>query len=81
MAKHSEADRVHINIVKFGNELKLNVQDNGCGFDFETISSNPSPMSGYGLSNMRDRAEICGGKLESCIKTGGRHNHSADFTV
>ena len=70
VAKHSEADRVHINIVKFGNELKLNVQDNGCGFDYETISSNPSPMSGYGLSNMRDRAEICGGKLEVASKPG-----------
>ena len=70
VAKHSEADRVHINIVKFGNELKLNVQDNGCGFDFETISSNPNPMSGYGLSNMRDRAEICGGKLEITSKLG-----------
>jgi PAS domain S-box-containing protein len=70
VAKHSEADRVHISIVKFGNELKLKVQDNGCGFDFETISSNPSPMSGYGLSNMRDRAEICGGKLEVTSKPG-----------
>ena len=70
VAKHSEADRVHISLVKFGNELKLNVQDNGCGFDFEIISSNPNPMSGYGLSNMRDRAEICGGKLEIVSKPG-----------
>ena len=70
VAKHSEADRVHIRIVKSGNELKLNVQDNGCGFDFEIISSDPNPMSGYGLSNMRDRAEICGGKLEITSKPG-----------
>jgi signal transduction histidine kinase len=70
VAKHSEADRVHINIVKFGNELKLKVEDNGCGFDFEVISSTPSPMSGYGLSNMRDRAEICGGKLKITSKPG-----------
>ena len=70
VAKHSEADRVHINIVRFGNELKLNVQDNGCGFDFETISSNPNPMSGYGHSNMRDRAEISGGELYITSKPG-----------
>jgi PAS domain S-box-containing protein len=64
LAKHSEADRVHISLAKFGNELKLCVADNGCGFDFEQIVSNRDPLSGHGLSNMRDRAEICGGKLE-----------------
>ena len=70
VAKHSEADRVHISMVKFGNELKLNIQDNGCGFDFEIISSNSEPLSGFGLFNMRDRAEICGGKLEVASKPG-----------
>jgi signal transduction histidine kinase len=70
VAKHSEAGRVFIDIVKFGNKLKLNVRDNGCGFDFETISANPNPMSGYGLSNMRDRAEICGGELYITSKPG-----------
>ncbi len=47
VAKHSEADRVHISLVKFGNELNLRVQDNGCGFDFERIGSNADPMRGY----------------------------------
>jgi signal transduction histidine kinase len=27
-------------------------------------------MSGYGLSNMRDRAEICGGSLKIVSKPG-----------
>ena len=70
VAKHSDADRVDISLVKFGDELKLSVQDNGCGLDFERIRSNPDPLSGYGLSNMRDRAEICGGKLEINSKPG-----------
>jgi signal transduction histidine kinase len=70
LAKHSEADRVHISLVNFGNELKLCVADNGCGFDFDQINSNRDPLSGQGLSNMRDRAEICGGKLEIRSKPG-----------
>jgi signal transduction histidine kinase len=70
VAKHSDADRMDISLVKFGDELKLSVQDNGCGLDFERIRSNPDPLSGYGLSNMRDRAEICGGKLEINSKPG-----------
>jgi len=64
LAKHSEADRVNISLAQFGNELKLCVQDNGCGFDFEKIHSNRDPLRGFGLANMQDRAEICGGKLE-----------------
>jgi len=70
LAKHSEADRVHISLVKFGNQLKLCVADNGCGFDIAQINSNRDPLSGHGLSNMRDRAEICGGKLEITSKPG-----------
>ncbi len=70
VARHSEADRVHISLVKFGNELNLRVQDNGCGLDFERIGSNADPMRGFGLSNMRDRAEICGGKLDILSKPG-----------
>ena len=70
VAKHSEADRVQINLSKTGSELKLSVQDNGRGIDFEKIGNNSDHMSGYGLSNMRDRAEICGGKLEITSKTG-----------
>ena len=70
VAKHSEADRVQINLSKTGGELKLNVQDNGCGIDFAKSTLNSDPMSGYGLSNMRDRAEICGGKLKITSKAG-----------
>jgi len=68
VAKHSGADRVQISLVKSGNEVILSVQDSGCGFDLESIRSNPDPLSGYGLSNMQDRAEICGGKLEISSK-------------
>ncbi|UCD80335.1 MAG: hypothetical protein JSW26_02560 [Desulfobacterales bacterium] len=63
VARHSEADRMQISLVKSGNELKLSVEDNGRGLDFESISYNPDPMSEFGLANMRDRAEICGGKM------------------
>ncbi len=70
VAKHSEADRVLVGLVKNGRELKLSIEDNGRGLDLEKIGSSSDPMSGYGLSNMRDRAEICGGKLEIKSKPG-----------
>ena len=46
------------------NHLKLSVEDNGCGLDFERLRAANDAMSGNGLANMRDRAEICGGSLE-----------------
>jgi signal transduction histidine kinase len=70
VAKHSEADRVRVSLVKFETELNLSIRDNGCGLNFKKISSNPDPMSGCGLANMRDRAEICGGSLEIASKPG-----------
>jgi len=70
VAKHSEADRVLIGLVKNGPELKLTVVDNGRGLDLEKVGAGGDPMSGYGLANMRDRAEICGGKLEITSQAG-----------
>ena len=64
VAKHSEADQVQVLLRKSGSRLKLSVQDSGRGFDFEKIQSNRDPLRGFGLANMQDRAEICGGKLE-----------------
>jgi signal transduction histidine kinase len=70
VAKHSDADKVRIRLKRFGKELALSVEDNGCGLDFERIGIKPDPMSGYGLANMRDRAETCGGQLEIASKPG-----------
>jgi len=64
VAKHSEADHVQISLWKLPNQLKMSVEDNGCGFDFERVKAATDAMSGNGLANMRDRAEICGGNLE-----------------
>ena len=64
VAKHSEADRVQISLVKLPNQLKLSVEDNGCGLDLERINAATDSMTGNGLAGMRDRAEICGGNLE-----------------
>ena len=70
VAKYSAADQVQISLVKFGNELQLRVKDNGCGLAIERINSETEPMRGNDLSNLRDRAEICGGRLEIASKAG-----------
>ena len=70
VAKHSDADEVRISLKRSGNELALSVDDNGCGLEVERVGMNHDSMSGYGLANMRDRAETCGGRLEIASEPG-----------
>ena len=70
IAKHSDADEVRIRLKRSGNELALSVEENGGGLDFDRIGIKTDPMSGYGLANMRDRAETCGGRLEIASMPG-----------
>ena len=70
VGKHSEASQVRVQLMKSGKEMHLFVEDNGRGLDMESLGSSIDPMSGFGLSNMRDRAEICGGRLEIISELG-----------
>lgn len=58
-ARHAEATHVTVSIeVEMDRLLRVSVRDDGCGFD-------PSEKStGWGLGNMRKRAEELRGKLE-----------------
>jgi two-component system, NarL family, sensor histidine kinase LiaS len=49
--KHSYARNVDIGLKREGDQVILTIQDDGLGFDLRTESS------GYGLGNMRERAE------------------------
>jgi len=63
VARHSGADTVHIRLKKTDHHLDFEVEDNGCGFDPQRVAPAANSLS-YGLQNMRDRAEICGGSFE-----------------
>ena len=54
-AKHSKASLVKLSIQKVGGMMELAIQDNGRGFQTEEITK------GFGLSTMRERAELSGG--------------------
>ena len=52
IAKHSKANLVSISLMrKKDDRIELVIQDNGIGFDMETIKK------GLGLGSMRERAE------------------------
>ena len=58
IAKHSQADRVRFSLKKKEDGIELVVEDNGFGFDMNHIKK------GFGISSMRERTELSGGRFE-----------------
>ena len=67
--KHAQASEVIFNVLRFENEIRLEVQDNGRGFNPQQV-----PLESLGLGIMRERAASIGAKLtiESSIGSGTR---------
>lgn len=55
--KHSEADKIDVQIIQEWDRLSLVVQDNGKGFD------SSAKYAGMGLENIKKRVESYGGKM------------------
>jgi signal transduction histidine kinase len=62
-ARHSQADTVSLRLAKDDSGFELEVMDNGCGFVPGEAFDGRDGLSGFGLKNMQERAEICGGCL------------------
>ncbi len=61
IVKYSRAHQIHIDLVKEKDYMKLSVEDDGIGFDTNTISNE---FGGNGLYNMRKRAEELKGHIQ-----------------
>jgi PAS domain S-box-containing protein len=74
--KHSEARSVNLRM-EFADDkraISLFIEDDGRGFDVEEVLSKKDPLSGYGLTAMRERCEIFGGSfhIQSRFNEGTR---------
>jgi PAS domain S-box-containing protein len=70
MRKYAHTRRVRIWLGHVGNEVRLEVQDYGRGFDPNRASSGPGPGERVGLAGMRERIGMFGGKLEIDSRPG-----------
>jgi len=59
--RHGQPTRVQVDIGFEKNEFRVQVRDNGCGFDLELASSQPNGH--YGLVGIQERAKRIGGVL------------------
>lgn len=65
-ARHAGANRVSVQVSAGEGELRLEISDDGVGFD----TSRPVSANHHGLANMRQRAEHLEGRLEVASGTG-----------
>jgi signal transduction histidine kinase len=61
--KHAGRTRVRVRLMRQNGSMRLEVRDWGCGFDPTAVR--PTPDGDHvGLTSMRERLELLGGKLE-----------------
>jgi signal transduction histidine kinase len=66
VARHAQAEHVGVEVVQSADEVLVSVRDDGKGFDSNV------PVSGFGLTGMRERIALAGGRLDiSSPESGG----------
>lgn len=68
--KHAQANTIWITAKKTTEGLVLSVRDDGRGFDVDSTESEYAQRGSLGLLNMKERAELCQGKLAIDSKPG-----------
>lgn len=63
VVKHAGATRARITITYASDEVRMDVVDNGRGFDVAAVESSPAGLGHIGLAAMSRRAEELGGKI------------------
>jgi signal transduction histidine kinase len=62
--QHAGASRVVVNLADAGDSVRLDIVDNGSGFDAGAWDSGPGSAGGYGLHSMRARLRELGGGID-----------------
>ena len=62
VARHSAADAVELELAYEPGGTRLAIEDSGDGVP---VPAGPSPGGGYGITRMRERAELLGGRLDA----------------
>ena len=57
-ARHARAEHVQIEVIEEDSEVHIAIRDDGHGFDVD------APSGGFGLTGMRERVTLAGGRLE-----------------
>ena len=72
VAVHSKADKARVSLIGENRYIRLEIRDNGNGFDVTHTLSGMGENCGLGLMSMKRRAELSGGsfQIESAVGSG-----------
>lgn len=62
--KYAQASLIRIMIHREGEEVVVRVSDDGVGFNLNAVSEQYENRGSFGMVNMRERAELIGGRFE-----------------
>jgi len=67
VAMHANATRAWVSLARVGNQIELNITDNGCGFD----TSMTGRAKGLGLLSIEERVRLTNGTFAVTSRVGG----------
>jgi signal transduction histidine kinase len=63
VAKHARSRHVAVHIRREGDHIRVDVEDDGIGFDASEVAARPTLTGGFGLFSIRERLSDVGGGL------------------
>lgn len=70
VARHARAQHVRVRLQLTGDTVRLQINDDGCGFDSATALQNPPHDHGMGVIGMRERVATYGGRFTIASQLG-----------
>jgi len=68
--KHADAGKVSIHIARQGRNLRIDLADDGVGFDLQRLNRRISNAGGFGLFSIRERLRLLGGGMDMKSRPG-----------
>lgn len=69
-AKHARANEIRVSVLRDDNVIRIEVNDNGIGFNQNILNQKTKRNEGFGLFNLKERLRHMRGKLEISSKIG-----------
>ncbi len=81
--KHAQAGHIWIRLWREGELFRMDVEDDGVGFDLGAVESNYEARGSLGMVNLRERTELVSGviRIQSVAKQGTRVSLTVPMTV
>ena len=79
--KHARTTEARVTLRRRGRKIRLDVRDEGRGFDPSTVSGEGGPIERVGLSSMRERVALLGGELKIRSEPGAGTSVTAEVSL